>query len=1211
MKIKNYTIWILMVIAVLVIGGKLFTNSLMHQKILDKQAVKNAELLKFSFIHQYEEFCDALEDKLRIDKISVEPYLKFKEFYKKQLEADTIKSWKIENPKKITKHSLEFFDSEKLIHYHPEIEVKSKSGSIDSIINLYKVEIPFEKLFINYTPYDFFDRIFLTDENGTVKWSNREHFGSKLIDFKKLVKNEKHTFSVTKGELILDNEPYFIYFTQVEVDGLKFNLAGLISEANFKTVGYRLDHSLATYLIFLLILILASIPIISVLSLKKGDVLTKSKVYSSGLSLLAILLFLGGFTSMILRKNNSENEKLIQTLNGKKDFDFAKDHFQKKISDVYCKISISDPFKHNNAYDHIKEIINIDYNNSFLDKVKQNDEEFPIQDSTINLENRYYVKHFKNPLCDSGKIYIGSHYSRLDGDIETVISRKIGEEIVAIIFNLSDSKKDRQKRTIDNENSILIIKEDGKVVHKSRQIKSPIDSIQQFLSEDNWLQLKYHLANNPGPTGLYNVWKIPLHLDGMDYKAFVSLIDSSNFDEPLWFIYFKNKNPEELKSTLVSVETAAYYSLYILLLLLVSFFTKIFKPSKPKYSWNSFSYGFLKPDRNNLSNYVLLVISFVLVGIIVFILMTKLNFISSFFIISINLFFISILIRLLISPNKTRSKPLHLNKYTTHKFVGFICLLALIFTLVYTLKFIQIETEKYIFLVYSLFIILISSQLLKPSLQMFFEKFLNEKISLTYSFSLFMFSWFALIGFLPGFFIAEKISEYEDHVWENQIIYEDKKAQERIIWMDDFENYRRSSFSSVSKPFYEPEVKSFISPNMDLLQEAIVQSKTKLKFGFLSVSTIFLILGLIYWLIYYLTKKLFWLDPSLQFLEKPCFDYEKLVERQGSDESCVFLCGLTTEICRSYVFNNIRKNKELLVVVDCNLFPDIEINFNSSLTQNKNEIWLIENIHCLKDQAILIEKLPFILNNARKNNITLVVSSGISWKELVSTLPDLRSRICFSEIFSSFYFDYVPIQPVPNIFEKQKLKTNDLKTTNPKSSYGIFDEGSIIEIFSNLNRTEESMNFNLYVQGYGKAYFYNIWSELSFAEKKISYFYSKEGLINFANYELVVELIQKGIFYIDKKTKMVRIFSDAFRSFVLTQASPEMLEEFKKDEKRNGNNKSIEIAIVSFIFIILALISFFDKNFLNETTTIVTGSAGLLGSLYSLIGRLFPTFQGK
>lgn len=1193
MKIKNYTLLILMVVAILVIGGIILKNSLMHRDILDKQAVKNTELLKYSFLNQYKEYSEALIDKIQVDKLDDTD--DFKEYYIQENIKDYIEPEERDSSERMGRKDLSFFSSGKLIHFRSKKDNPKKND---------RVFIPIEKLFVKYEPYQFFNRILLTDEQGVVKWSNGDFFGTKLLEFEKIGNKDLHTFSVKKGTILLNNEPYLVYYTQLEIDGLKCNLAGVISEAKFNSVGYRIDHTLTTYLVFLLMLVLASIPIISVLSLKKGDVLTKSKVYSCGLSLLAILLFLGGFTSMNLSQIYSDKENQILTEFGKIDIDSAKVLYSKRILEIGDMISSDYPFKEFLKEELPNQVIKVS-SIGYLKQVEDNECSLTPLDSTIDLSNRAYVKYFSDTTYYSNAKYIGSHYSRLDGHLESVVSKKGANDIEAINFSFINQVRDTLLHPIDNRNSILIIKKDGKLIHKSRKITSPIDSLQQFISGDNWLQIKYILENNSHVKSSNDTWQIPLHLDGLDFTAYISLIPNTDFDQPLWFVYLKNQNPDEIKSTLVSIEAGVYFVLYIVLLLVISLLTKIFKPAKPKYNWNAFSYGFLKPDGKNESNYILLLIIFIITGIGMFFVLNKSNVVGSVYIISMTLFFVSIIIRIFISPDKSSSRPEFLNKSMTWIFLGILIIIAIVCTLIYR-KYFEVQIDEWIFVAIS-FVFLIIVLLLnffRSDTFRFLEKY-NFKIDLNGLFSMFLFSWFVLVGFLPGLFINEKIANYEEIVWQKFGNDSEGDIVKNLGWIVGFEKSRRIFFSSISSPFYEPEVRSFISPERNLLESAMLKPTKSFEFNLFPILIIFLSLGLIYILTYFLVKKLFWLDNGLYLFQKNFFQFQKNRNHKLSGLN-IFLCGLNTELCREYIAKHLYQN-HTLEVFDCSHFSDLNSAFGSSDTNVENKIWLIQNIHCLKDQTILIRKLPYLITESKKNEITLVVSSGVSWKGLVKTLPDPELQTIYSEIFSSFYFDYVPIQRVPTLFED----LNSEKHTS-SSNIGYFDEYSVMGFLrQNLNECDMHMNFNLYIQRFGKAYFMNIWTELSFDEKKICFYYCKEGLVNYANYDLFVELLQKGIFHICEKTKKIKIFSDGFRSFVLSQISVELLDDFNRDQRENGNHTSIEVAIVSFIFIIFAILSFFDRNFLNQTSSLVTGAVGLLGGLYSLVGRLFPNSQVK
>lgn len=83
------------------------------------------------------------------------------------------------------------------------------------------------------------------------------------------------------------------------------------------------------------------------------------------------------------------------------------------------------------------------------------------------------------------------------------------------------------------------------------------------------------------------------------------------------------------------------------------------------------------------------------------------------------------------------------------------------------------------------------------------------------------------------------------------------------------------------------------------------------------------------------------------------------------------------------------------------------------------------------------------------------------------------------------------------------------------------------------------------------------------------------------------------------------LFSDTFRYFVLLHISREEKDDFRNLEIRTGNADSIQIAVFSFVLISVALISYFDKNFLDQATSYVTGIIGALGGLYSVFRSNF------
>jgi hypothetical protein len=153
-----------------------------------------------------------------------------------------------------------------------------------------------------------------------------------------------------------------------------------------------------------------------------------------------------------------------------------------------------------------------------------------------------------------------------------------------------------------------------------------------------------------------------------------------------------------------------------------------------------------------------------------------------------------------------------------------------------------------------------------------------------------------------------------------------------------------------------------------------------------------------------------------------------------------------------------------------------------------------------------------------------------------------------------------------------------------------------------------------------KAFFTNMWAELSFLERLVCYSFAQEGFFSPARKDVMIGLAQKGVLKPkDAKVKKPvwlenpwlewQLYSPVFRKYILDQTSESELEAFRVFEKKQGNAQSIQVSLVSFALICLALIGIFDQNFFSEAYAYLTGSLGLLGSVYALLNRGLLNFK--
>jgi hypothetical protein len=143
----------------------------------------------------------------------------------------------------------------------------------------------------------------------------------------------------------------------------------------------------------------------------------------------------------------------------------------------------------------------------------------------------------------------------------------------------------------------------------------------------------------------------------------------------------------------------------------------------------------------------------------------------------------------------------------------------------------------------------------------------------------------------------------------------------------------------------------------------------------------------------------------------------------------------------------------------------------------------------------------------------------------------------------------------------------------------------------------------LSIQRYNKAYFTAIWQMLNLREKKMVYYFASEGFINYTNREVMTALLQKGVLMLNFQRDYLTLFSKSFRNYVLLFTSSEEQEAFRRDEKRKGNTKLIQAAAISFVFICIAIISFYDPTILDRTSAYISAAIGLAGTLYSFLHK--------
>lgn len=156
--------------------------------------------------------------------------------------------------------------------------------------------------------------------------------------------------------------------------------------------------------------------------------------------------------------------------------------------------------------------------------------------------------------------------------------------------------------------------------------------------------------------------------------------------------------------------------------------------------------------------------------------------------------------------------------------------------------------------------------------------------------------------------------------------------------------------------------------------------------------------------------------------------------------------------------------------------------------------------------------------------------------------------------------------------------------------------------------------FLLIIQRYNKAWYQNIWEKLSFREKQMVYNYANEGFVNHCNFDVLTELLQKGVFRMDLREEKITLFNRSFCNFATRAPSEELLEDFSKDKRENGNLKHLRNAMLTFVFLAILGVSLVAPELLDRYIGAISGGLAILSTLASALGKFSiktPFFKGS
>lgn len=1155
MKLKAFKIWLFLLPIVGIIGILLFVQSTNNLKELEQQHIRSISSLSKDIQVALPDYLKRVDAHLLREGFLSSPNPIVSENAKKVMGIlagfkPQVTNLRFVEPENLPKLEFILDSTQVKVRNQPvtipdrykkdfEIAVKNNERFVGNVTStsvlLMDLDIPISELFGKLIANDFiFEKFYLTNSKGTIIFP-KESVGNLLFEPKPLSQDTTGIHSgITFSTIILDGNKFKAYANPIYLGPNRLYFVGLYDINYFQTVGLRINFNLLSTLLFTLILLIASVPILAVVKMGRGDKMTQSRIIQVGLSLMTIAVMMGFMLSF--SKNRPIPEKIL-----KSQIQSAADNLKSNLNqfEPYSKYW-NDPFGVNIPY-ATNELIQIDYPSGFVKKMSFHLKngmgpqfiQFEDNPSFIYLQDRDYFKYYNQKEPKPTFFFLDSHYSRGSGELESVIAYKDTTskslDVGAVTFSLKIDS------TLNQNHRILLIKEDGKVLFKSKKVESLVSNLSESISPNKWKEVSSLIKNNrelPESTFLH----VPLYLNGHQYDAIFRRIKTSNYDQVLWQVFLVNTNLFHAFSALTTLEGIIFLSFYFFFFLFTLFAQWSTRTGSSNKGFKSFLFEWLVPNEKNRPRLNYLMLSYLVIFIVLSLILgsQNLNPISTLAL----LIFTSLNISLV---NLATAQVAEMR--STHRVSSELIVLMAIYLAVFIVVvsvFSSLFLGMIILFVFSILIV-VGWAILQPRRSKW--KFLNLIKSAKSTLCAYLVLWFFLIGFLPGYLIQSKTQQFESVIWNHS----EPPMGDIDPEVESYELVRRNMMVAISDPF-DPKIQNFIAADQHVIQEAWDGTTTSF-----STNPIWYFAFAFLVLITYLIIR--WIQNSIFFNLKP-----SAKNKPDPENSARYICCINSM--------QIPEPESSTVVIDFKFQTFSEEIISPTVN------YRFVNFHCVENPNDLIQTISRI----RKGGKSLTIYSGTLWKTLYSQLKTDRERSLFSEVFADFKFSGIEIEDI----EKGPLKNEE-------------------EVLARLKRN--------------KGFYANIWSDLSFEEKLVCDSYAKEGFFNPARKDIMSDLAQKGIIVpksnLEASDDWVewRLFSSVFRLYILKHSTEEDEASFSAYEKKHGNVKTIQTAVISFVLICVALVGIIDKTFFNEAYAYLTGGLGIMGTLYSFLNQGFAGFK--
>lgn len=1087
-------------------------------------------------------------------------------------------------------------------------------------------------------PSDFFDLTFFTDRSGRVLISSPE---IPVVFIPPEYLDETEKLGAIREEIAISTKEYQAFRIPVSLEQnesdleaagtLDLYLFGAITEEKFSRAGRQISFT-GIYLLFtMLLLLIISFPILRVIGMGRGDTLLRNHVYQIGLSFVLLSVFIGFSLSYIMSRNEIQTEHLQ-----------AIDRLVDEVSDLHRMAlgNYRDLFHTYFENGDITSVPDSEFNELFeiradgsvnRFRVAGMDADYSEEELTDipNLSGRYY---FRNATED--QFLLGSHYSYTDGIQEGVLSRRMTQEeqedsdgvVRAITFGF-DQFIEADTLHINRVGlKYLIMDDSGDVYYQTPSIKTNIPNIKNAISAEQWNQVHALMRNNPN---LGDSLLVPVSFEGQNYIAHLNRLDFGPGSEikPAWMLTFRDKNLRYMRSYSIFLYSTLGYLILILTFILI--FISFFLSGKSSHYLNlkTFAYSWFRPSVRKRNHYLFL-IGILFLHLLFFLYILTSDFHNFWLIVFL---FCETVAVIALYRYVLLSKFLENRRKKRYWIVPvLITVTALIFL---ALSYIAgtlsggkagLITTLFLLQAAGFILIILFKRKRWLTSQLHFKSTKNVHTDSIYALSFTL--WVLVVGLMPGYIIHHSAFHHESVIWQQAVQSQSPATSEQLSRQDDelkgyqqvllnqMEYQRRQwlvNYTGIEYPVIDRYIYSDRATILSAFQHDHHTHDHDKEFTahLFNLIILLLISYLIYISIRILARRLFLTEY---------WGYKSKTDLISSIRNKIYLVTLDNRKGVEFLNDKLGESTKL-TILDLSA-PELPREFITPVLSDDNTKtgFLLMNIDSILHSPEKTDLLTIFILKCDEQNVRLILTGSKSARELRNIKPhiedtDFENRMMrWSEAMSRFSTISLPVYYGVDTLELAESYSDNeyLNMLSNEIEYGPHHEELSLMLSREISESQNSdftlkdyEIFLLAVQRHNKAYYQNLWDKLSFREKQMVYNYSNEGFVNYRNFDVLTELLDKGIFRMNYRDEEIGLFSKSFNNFASSAADSNLMKLFKLDKKENGNVTHLRNAILTFIFLSILGLSLVAPEILDRYVGAISGGLAILSTLASALNK--------